>query len=275
MRPEYNVAHELGVTVVPLEVMMWENGKFVPYSDFAISAEVFYEKMRTGERLPQSSGAVIGGFIRAYQDIVCEGRPILSIHITSKMSATYSSAVQASQIVRGERVNPPSIEILDSKFVSVAAWFPVEEAALQAKKGANLNQTRQEAAHVIEKSQLLVTLEDFENLMRGGRGGDVIKAKLAAALQIFPVIGFKDGVIKTFATARSVEKLRKQMLEMVGDAGKLVRLAVMHANAPATAEKIKEALAKIYPGFIRIYEVGPPLAVHAGSGAVGIAFQKA
>ena len=67
------------------------------------------------------------------------------------------------------------------------------------------------------------------------------------------------------------------MVEMVGDAGELVRLAVVHTDALELAKKIKEELERkrIFEGIIPIYEAGPALAVHAAAGAIGIAFQKA
>ena len=65
------------------------------------------------------------------------------------------------------------------------------------------------------------------------------------------------------------------MIEMVEEAGKLVRLAVVHANALPAAEKMREALARMYKGPIYIYEARLALATHSGEGALGLAFQKA
>ncbi|MCX6672135.1 MAG: DegV family EDD domain-containing protein, partial [Euryarchaeota archaeon] len=158
---------------------------------------------------------------------------------------------------------------------SLGTWFPVEIAASLSKKMASLAEIKAEVSEALEKTQIYVTLQTFENLKKGGRGDEIIKAIIASALSIYPVIGFVDGKLKDLARARTIQKARDQMIQMVGDAGKLVRLAVVHANAPVLAERVKEALSKIYTGVIPVYEAGPVLAVHAGPGAVGIAFQKA
>lgn len=277
--PDSPEAKKFGVTVVPLEIRFWENGQYVSYPDAAIDPVDFYQRMRTSEKLPQTSGAVPGRLAETFRHLSDQAKSIISIHITSRHSVAWESAVLAKKIVEDENMekgkeNVP-MEIIDSKQVSLATWFPAELGARLSQKGATLAQIKTEVLEAISKIQLYVTLETFENLKKGGRANEVVKAVLASMLSIYPVLGFADGKLKDFAKARTVQKARETMIEMVGDAGRLVKLAIVHTNAINVAEGIKEALGKIYKGNIPIYEAGPVLAVHAGKGAVGIAFQKA
>ncbi len=275
MRFDSPEARELGVTVVPLEIKFFEHGEYVPYSDANIENDDFYQRMGSSEKLPQTSGNIPYPFLETYRKLKDKAESIISIHITSKHSGVCEAATLAKKYLQDEAGPKINIEIVDSKLVSIPAWFPVETAGLASKRGATIQEIKDEVIEVISKTQLFVTLETFDNLRKGGRGDEIIKAVFASVLSIYPVLGFVDGKLKDLAKARTVQKARDQMIQMVGDAGKLVRLAVVHTNAPALAERVKEALKKIYTGAIPVYEAGPVLAVHAGPGAVGIAFQKA
>ena len=231
--------------------------------------------MGSSEKLPQTSGALPYRFIETYKNLKEKAESIISIHITSKRSGVCEAATLAKKYLQDEAGPKTDIEVVDTKLASLGTWFPVEIAANLSKKLATLAEIKAEVNEAIEKTQIYVTLQTFENLKKGGRGDEIIKAVIASALSIYPVIGFVDGKLKDLARARTIQKARDQMIQMVGDAGKLVRLAVVHANAPVLAEKAKEALKKIYGGDIPVYEAGPVLAVHAGVGALAVAFQKA
>lgn len=279
IRQDSPEAKELGVTIVPLALEFYEHGNYVPYSDAEITSDDFYKRMETaGKMLPKTSGAVPGSFVETFRNLRQKAKSIISINITSKLSGVWDSAVLAKNIISSEPGPETEYEIVDTGKVSLASWFPVETAKQAIERGASLKEIRQEIEEVINKTQLFCTLETFENLKNGGRGSDILKAILATTLSLYPVIGFENGKLKNFAMIRhKAEKAREKMIEMLGDAGKLVKLAVVHTNVPDTAVRIRQELInrKIFKGIIPIYEAGPVLAVHAGPGAIAFAFQKA
>ena len=61
---------------------------------------------------------------------------------------------------------------------------------------------------------------------------------------------------------------------VAGTNEEIVKLAIIHTNYPEGAEEVRQLVAKFYHHDIPVYEAGPVLGVHAGEGAVGIAFQK-
>jgi len=274
VRPEDELANRYEVVIIPVDIKFFEGGRYVPYSDLEISPKEFYQRMRASEKLPQTSGAITGRIAKAFERLSTETDSIISIHVTSKHSVAWESALLGKKLAQ-EKIPGLLIEVIDSKHISFGLWFLVEHAAVLSQKGANLEQIREELLQMIPHIHLLAVLESFENLKRGGRADDLVKAHLASLLSIYPVIGLKGGKLVQFARARSPEKARKKMIEMIGDSGKLVRMAVLHTNIPGMAEEVKASLQKIYKGEIPIYEAGPVLGVHAGEGAVGVAFQTA
>lgn len=285
IRPEFKEA-KIGVTIVPLEIRFFEKVikkgqetlQYVPYKDLEISIEDFYQRMRASlkkyGKLPQTSGAVPGRIAEIYKRLSKRTNSIISIHLTKKHSVAWESAVLGAKMAL-EEIPELLIEVIDSKQITLGMWFLTEHAVKLAKRGANLEQIKTETLEMIPKIHLLAVLENFENLKRGGRADRLVKAYLASFLSIYPVIGLKDGELKFFERTRSPKKARKRMIEMVGDSGKLVRMAILHTNSPELAKEVREKLGRLYKGRISIYDAGPVLGVHAGEGAVGVVFQKA
>ncbi len=273
-RPEYEEVRNLGVTVVPLDIKFYENGQWTSYSDQTITLENFYKRMREGKKLPQTSGSIIGTAVETYLRLAQETNSVISLHITSKHSVAWESAALGAKQAQEEKPEL-LIEVVDSKQLSLGTWFLAEHAAFLSQKGANLEQIKEEVLEMIPNIQLYVVLETFENLKQGGRANDVVQAYLAALLKICPILKLKDGKLALSELARTSGRAKKRMVEIVGDSGKLVKMAILHTNAAAAAEGVKTSLGTFYAGEILIRDAGPVLGVHGGEGAVGIVFQKA
>lgn len=274
-------AKKLGITIVPLEVRLWDEKKdqYISYLDSEICSDEFYYQMRTAKKLPQTSGAVVGQLSKVFGNLLQSDTvdSIFSIHLTSEHSGAWASANLGKIIALEEKPDNTKedkpIEIVDSRLITLAMWFLAEQAGELSRKGATLTQIKNEILESIPKTHLLVTLETFENLKQGGRAIEVAQAVIASALSIYPIIGLKDGKLKSVGVARTFERAKRKMVEMVGDSGKLEKIAIIHTNAIETAQTVSDALKQIFPADIQIYEAGAALSAHAGPGAVGIAFQ--
>jgi DegV family protein with EDD domain len=273
IRPEDKAAKEFGVTILPLDVTFYEEGQPVSYSDLTLDPQEFYQRMSESERLPTTSGAVIGRALEAYRRLTEQTNSIISVHLTSRHSNVYSSAVAASHMAMEE--NPELlIEVIDSKNLSLGAWYVAEAAIKAALEGFPIEDVKQEALAVVPNIETYIALASMDNLIAGGRVS-TLKGLFASTLGIKPVLKVKDGVLIEHSKKRTFGKAQKALVETVAlsDAN-IVKLAVMHANAPEPAEDVRQALQELYSGDIAVHEAGPVLGVHAGPGTVGISFQK-
>jgi len=273
MRPEFPEVKKLGIEIVPLEIKFYENGEFVPYNDLDISSKEFYERMRDGKKLPQTNGAVQGNFIKMYEKLKDKTNAIVSVHITSVHSGAWSTAVGVKKMIQEEKPDL-AIEVLDSKNISYATWILAELAADRSNKGNSIEEIKAEVLETVPKIQTLIALETLDNAIAGGRTYDALKARLGRMLNTYPILGLEDGRLKEIDKVRTRGKARQRVIEMAGDSGPLVKVAVVHTNAQSMAEVIKESLKKVYKENIPVYEAGPALGVHGGEGAIGIVFQK-
>ena len=99
----------------------------------------------------------------------------------------------------------------------------------------------------IDEQHTFFILETLETLRKAGRLSGV-KAMLASALSIKPVMGSTpEGSIQQLGQGRgmirAIDKMVDDMLQVTLHTDKKT-LAISHCNAPATAERVKEAVLK-------------------------------
>ncbi len=274
IRPDSSLAKELDVTVVPLDIKFYENGEWFSYSDADISTEDFYSKMRSSIKLPQTSGSIPGKLQKLYEKYGEENRPVISIHITSRHSTVWESAILGSRLAIEN--NPHLlVSVIDSKSVSIPIWFLAEQAAKLANEGYPLKDITHITLETVPKTSVRVALSTFENVVKGGRLSSAA-GFLGNTLQLKPIVGIVDGGIKFEGMTRTNHNAQNELIKKVENTKEdIVKLAVIHTNFPEGAEILKENLSKIYSKEINIYEAGPALGVHAGEKGLAVALQKA
>lgn len=277
LRPEDPRIEELGISLLPLEVIFKENDREVARLDTEMTAEEFYTRMRNSPELPTTSGAVRWRALELYRRLSLETDSIISIHITAKHSAVWGDALKAAQEVQekmGEGRPELRIDVIDSKNISAATLFPVLRAAEMAQEGADLETIKEEMLALVPKTGLRAALSTLENARKGGRISGWVE-RVTTLIGVKTIVELRDGSVEPFGVSRTMGKARKAMLASVGRQGALAKMAVVHTNALNLGEAFREELTAIYSGEIPIFEAGPALGVHAGEGAVGVAFQRA
>ena len=100
------VSDELGITVVPLYVRF---GEKVYRDRIEITTDEFYHRLVNDDVLPTTTQPSPGDFLEVFNKLAKETDEILVITVSSKLSGTYQSALQAKSMVEGKC----RIEIVD------------------------------------------------------------------------------------------------------------------------------------------------------------------
>jgi DegV family protein with EDD domain len=259
-------ADQLGVVVVPLSVTI--NGE--TYLDrVEIQPAEFLETMKGLEELPKSSQPSAGTFLEVYDRLGEEGYEVISIHMTGKMSGTVRSAESAAQMTNTK------VTVVDSKFISMALQFQVQEAAEMAKQGKSVEEILNRLDHVREHSKLYIMIDTLENMVKGGRIGKG-KAFIGSLLNIKPIASLEGAEYNPVAKVRShsqvVKWLAKQFAEDVK--GKTVkRVGIVHAEAHELATKLKDSIIEL-TGYnsISVDYTGPTISTHTGPGTIALMY---
>ena len=112
--------------MVPLSVTVGD----ATVEDGTWSMEEFFERMNAQPTLPTTSQPPVGAFVEAYERALETASDVVSIHISHKLSGTFSSAKTAAESFGGK------VQVVDSYNLSWGLGLQVLEAARAAASGA-------------------------------------------------------------------------------------------------------------------------------------------
>lgn len=257
----------MGVTMLPLKVEV--DG--VSYqSGVDITPEKFYDLMDSAQGMPKTSTPSIGEFEDTFNRLAAEDPEIISIHLSSGLSATYNAALSASKMV--ENAN---ITVIDTKTLSAGTAWQVKAAVEMVKAGLTKDVIVARLQQIQDATVTFFTLPDLKYLIAGGRISH-LKGLLASLLGIKPVIEVskEDGKYYDRGKKRSfigaIQDLPQQIAKKI-PAGSAIRVQLCSADNPSGAQMAKEAMDKVFKcEWLPTATLGTALGAHTGRGLVGV-----
>jgi DegV family protein with EDD domain len=266
--PEWE--QEYDIKVIPINIQFGEK-TYLQFVD--IGFDDFYRKIEETKVIPKTSQPSPHQFSEFYQKIAKPGDTILSVHVTSKLSGTYASAV----IAAGELKDKYNVVTYDSACGSMGIGFMCREARLMERAGKSVDEIVKYLDDVREKVQIILTLDNLEFARMSGRVG-TLKAALASVLNVKPIAVLKDGVVNMTDKART----RKASLDKVLEIGRIafgdtpVHLGVVHARDLASGQALLEQAKKEFNfKSFELTDLSVSLAVNFGPGTVGLVLYPA
>jgi len=255
------VAEEFGITVVPLVVRF---GTDLYRDGLDLSPDQFYGKLKTSKVLPATSVPPPGAFADAYNKLAEKTNEIVVITLTSKLSATYQAALQATESIK----KPCHVEVLDSQWAVMAQGFITIAAAKAAKNGASIDEVLDVTRHTIHRVDMYAAFDTLEYLERGGRIGKA-QAFLGSLLKVNPIIGLRDGEVYPSGRERSRAKAIDHLYNLATSFGNVEGLAVEYATDLDEANRLMQRLHSKYPQIpIYLSRTSPVIGTHTGPGLI-------
>lgn len=254
------------IGVVPLNVI-WDNQTYQDGID--ITPEDFYSRLQDSDTLPSTSQPSAAAFRAVFEDYLREGRPVLAVLISSEISGTVNSALQAAQ-----ELDTDQVRVVDSRTAGMATGLHVLAAARAAAEGASLEESCAAALKAQEHTEVIFVVDTLEFLHRGGRIGGA-KRLLGSMLNIKPILEMRGGKIEPLEQVRTQKKALDRMLELmldkIGD-DRPVRIAGFHSQAPELTEELlarTEEHVDVKETFRTV--LSPVIGTHVGPGTVALA----
>jgi DegV family protein with EDD domain len=259
--------HTHNIHIAPLKIQFPEG----EISSEAISRNDFYARLaQLWPRIPTTSLPSPGDFAAIYHKLAEIGGPVLSLHISSGLSATLESARQGAQ-----SASTALVEHIDTLTLSGGQRFQVLTAALAARAGWTVQAIRAQLEKVRQASEVVYTLETLAYLQKGGRIGRV-QALASALLNIKPLIKVdkSDGKYSTLGKERTISRalqaIRNHLQRTYGDTR--LHVSVLHGQAAAQAEELAGLLSQgLNLARLEVLRISPVLGVHTGPGVIGAA----
>lgn len=262
-----HIAEQYAIRQVPITIHF---GQETYTTGIDINDAILFDKVNLRKRLPTTSAPSPRAFSDAFEQAFREGaEAVICLCVSSKVSATYNSALTAR-----EMLSDRDITIIDTLSLSMGQGFMALAAAEAVQAGASKEQVIDLVYNTGSRVHLFAVLSTLKYLAMSGRVGKFV-AGMADTLNIKPLLTVKDGKLELLERVRTRKKAVERMFELIHaslDGRGIARAAVIHVNYLDGALELAQQLRTEQPGPLEIIaaEFTPGLSVHSGSGVAGL-----
>lgn len=262
-----DIIAQYDIKVAP-QVLIWGEETYLDQVD--ITPTEFYARLANAEIMPTSSQATLASFREIYEPLVEQGKKILTIVASSKLTQTINSAQQAKAMFPDA-----TIEIVDTLDCAMSQGWQVLAVARALEQGASFDALVELAKKAKQYTGVIFVVDTLEFLHRGGRIGGASRL-LGTALNIKPLLELQEGSVEPLEKVRTRIKALQRFMDIIEEriAGRTpLRISPLHVNAEEEALQVLDrAVERFNPDEAFISEASPVVGVHTGPGTVGIAF---
>ncbi|MBQ8292667.1 MAG: DegV family protein [Bacilli bacterium] len=262
-------AEKLGVTVIPMSISFGFNEEY--YDGVDITPHRFYEKLIESDELPKTSQINAFRFNEVFKELTSDGSDVLVITISSKLSGTYTSALQAAE-------KYGNVHVVDSLNACIGERLLCLYALELIKKGLSIEEIVEELNEKKKKINLIAVVNTLEYLKKGGRVSSAV-AFAGEAFSIKPVLSVIDGEVKMIGKAVGSKRGNNLLNTLVAKKGGIdfsMPYGVIWSGLDNTMlqKYIKDSahLWEEHTDTIPAYIIGSTIGTHVGPGAIGVAF---
>ncbi len=242
--------------------------------DVDLSLDEFYKLVDDKSNpFPKTSQPSPHQFVEFYKQNFQPGDTILSIHITSKLSGTYASAVAAAEELKGTY----NVITFDSLGGSLGVGFMCRAARQMERAGKSVDEIVGHLQSIRDQIHIILTLETLDYARRSGRVG-TLSAALASVLNVKPIALLQNGLVNMVEKVRTrkgaLERVISLGRELVGD--KPVHLGIVHARDIDSGSALLEEAKKHFNWkSAEMTDLSISLAINFGPGTVGLVLYPA
>ncbi len=233
------------IAVVPVK-LIW------PEMD-SVSGDNIFQKMRELERkgvksFGKTSQPSFKDFLDRYNLQLAKFEKVVCVTLTSKLSGTYNSAVQAKNFLKPE--DRERILVVDSLSASAGEALPVLKALDLIKEGKKAEEIKEELESLVPKVSLFLIIKDPKWMETSGRISHTVANLIRRLIKsgIRPLLAFKNGKLVPAgfkADAGDIPTaLFKQFESKAGKSkGKSnIRIVITHGDDLKGAQRLKEMI---------------------------------
>lgn len=260
-----NLVKLYDIEVIPLTIIIND----IEYKDGQnLTNEQFYKLIKEYDEIPKTSQATYIQFKSIFKKYLDQGKKILYISGSSKVTGTYQSAMITKNDLQGE------IHIFDSLNLSYGCGAQVVTACEMNEERKSIEDIVKKLEEIRDNILVLFAVDNLDYLKKGGRLS-ASKAAIGSMLSIKPILQMQDGLIVNIDQARGHKKVISKLISITKEHFKNniedKRIGIAHGDNEVEFEKLKEAINSELK-FTKMTEtkIGPSIGSHTGAGTIGL-----
>lgn len=172
-----------------------------------ITRDEMIERIERENVLPTTSQITPLRFEECYSKYINEGYKVVAVHMSSKMSGTYQSALIAKN-----EFSDDDLVVIDSLNITSGLGMVVLKAARMAEAGSTIHEIEKELLIYRKKIKSDLFFLSLDNLVKGGRLSKS-KALIVGALGIKLILSIRDGEMDVKNKVRGSKKAIKEIIK--------------------------------------------------------------
>ena len=258
------IIRNLDIRIIPTYVNIGDQS--IPDDGAQLDRQAFYRQLPAMRSQPTTAAPAPGEAEVFYRNMLDDGADeIVSIHVPDKLSGVLNTMRLGARVVDAERIT-----LVDSLQLTFGIGFQVWAAAELAEAGASLRDILEAIERVRQHSEVYAIIDTMQYLQRSGRVSSLV-AGIGTLLKIKPIVRVAEGDISSLARSRTWARAEAKLQALTREQAPLDRLAVLHIDNRAGAERFLDSIREIAPKETHIIEVCPTLGAHIGPGSIGVA----
>lgn len=269
--PQYYI-DKYDISFLPICVVM--DGKI--YKDrYDLNGREFAKSLRTMEEIPTTSMVPMTLVEEEFRKNLNDYDYQIFVAMSGKGSGGYNASLLVKSEIEEEIGGKSNIIILDSSLYSLLYGKAVIEMAKKAQEGAELEEIMALYEKHTQNACAYFLVDDLKHLQKGGR----IKpgtAFIGGLLGIKPILTIDDGLVECIGKERGKQKSIEKIVNLAVDCydGES-KIWVVNGDADEDCgEAIRQLKEKLGNPQIELADLGCIISTHAGSGLVGIIFDR-
>ncbi len=237
------------IAVVPLKVE-W------PPEIEGLPGETVFHRMKEADKrgikiFCKTSQPSPKDYLDLYKKQLEKFEKLICITVTSKLSGTYNSAIQAKSFLPEEQKN--KVFIVDTLSAAAGEGLIVLKAIDLVNQDKPIEEIVKELEQLILKTFLYVALKDPKWLEVSGRISSTVAnwIRKMSNIGLRPLLGMKKGVLKPISIKIGVKDVAEALFKQIESKsrkyrkeGKRIQIFISHALAPEACQKLQDLIQK-------------------------------
>ena len=264
------------IHVIPLHISMGDTDIL---DNGSITSADIYDRYNKDKTLPKTAAFSIQTAIDVFEKYTSEGKEVVYISISSKLSSCYQNASIAAEDI-------DNVYIVDSKSISAGTSLVVAEACRLRDSGLNACEIAEKLNEFKDRISLTFVIDEIDFLRAGGRCS-AVAAMAANIMKLHPCISSEDGMLKSHKKYRGkmdkvyydyaedvlkgeIDNSREAFIVTSGNIDTHHLMEIKHM----VESKLGYEPGVDFPESIAIVDAGCTIASHCGPGTLGIIYVR-